>query len=68
MAMEVSMGGGVMDEDVADMEAAAAGVRGGAEKVSSPQASDLSRTDSSSLEEGAVTAEAELRRKCTEQA
>eukprot|EP00892_Ulva_mutabilis_P004842 jgi/Ulvmu1/272/UM001_0276.1 len=71
MAMEVSMGGGVMDEDVADMEAAQAVVDGGAEKVSSPQASDLSRTDSSSLEEGAAhvaVVDEELQRKCTEQA
>lgn len=68
--MEVSMGGAVMDEDVVpDIEAAA--VDGSVEKMSSPQASDLSQTDSSSLEDGVVhaapPAEA-LRRKCNEQA
>lgn len=70
IAMEVSMGGAVMDEDVVpDIEAAA--VDGSVEKMSSPQASDLSQTDSSSLEDGVVhaapPAEA-LRRKCNEQA
>lgn len=69
IAMEVSMGGAVMDEEEPDLEVATMDHPG--EKMSSPQASDLSRTDSSSLEDGvmhATSAEEELRRKCTEQA
>lgn len=69
IAMEVSMGGAVMDEEVPDMEPVA--VEGSAEKVSSPQASDLSHTDSSSLDDGVAHAPAledSLRRKCNEQA